>query len=69
MMPICVFQFVGLFNIGSSENLESSDANVVAKRRKICTGEVDGECPSSIESKDTAASSVDSSGNSVVNMT
>ncbi|PSR84881.1 Checkpoint protein like [Actinidia chinensis var. chinensis] len=55
-------KFVGLFNIGSSESLKSSDANVVAKRRKICMGEVDGECPTSIESKDAAASSVDSSG-------
>uniref|UniRef100_A0A5B7BV11 Uncharacterized protein n=1 Tax=Davidia involucrata TaxID=16924 RepID=A0A5B7BV11_DAVIN len=46
---------IGFSNTGSSESLESSDVNDAAKRRKICLGEIDGECANSVESRSDSA--------------
>ncbi|XP_052187532.1 uncharacterized protein LOC127798192 isoform X2 [Diospyros lotus] len=43
-------KYVGFSSSCSSENFDSCDANIVAKRRKLCLGAVDGGCPSNIES-------------------
>ncbi|THG14348.1 hypothetical protein TEA_018902 [Camellia sinensis var. sinensis] len=53
---------IGIFNCSIYVSSESSDANVAAKRRKLCVLELDSECPSSIESKSAASNFGDSSG-------
>ncbi|CAL5339133.1 unnamed protein product [Camellia sinensis] len=52
---------IGIFNCSIHVSSESSDANVAAKRRKLCVLELDSECPSSIESKSAASNFGDSS--------
>ncbi|XP_059655239.1 uncharacterized protein LOC132302414 isoform X2 [Cornus florida] len=52
-------KFIGFFNSGSSEGLEVSDANVAAKRRKICKGEIDGEFAIGVESESVTPNSAD----------
>ncbi|XAR48012.1 hypothetical protein NMG60_11030688 [Bertholletia excelsa] len=49
-------KFTGFFDTSSSECLEGTDSDITAKRRKICREEIDGECLSIIESKNTTAS-------------
>ncbi|KAA8529922.1 hypothetical protein F0562_034474 [Nyssa sinensis] len=48
-------KYISFSNTGSCGSLASSDGNDAAKRRKICMGEIDGECTKGVESGSKSA--------------